>query len=125
MPSLGISFSSLGQRRRRGGPDRQQTTTPFGWALLLSSSSPFPSLTMVPLFLSLAALSCLGFAGAEPFHIPLVRRHNPLSVEEYAAAADALRSKYHFTHTPNSKRQNTAAIPIINQVCPEPSLSLS
>jgi len=70
---------------------------------------------MVPLYLSLAALSCLGFAGAEPFHIPLVRKRSPTSVDEYAGAADALRSKYHY-HSSTTKRQNTAGIPVINQV---------
>ena len=73
---------------------------------------------MIPLHLSLAALSCLSFAGAEPFHIPLVRKNVPHSIDHYAYAADALRGKYGFTHSSHSKRQNTAAIPIVNQVCP-------
>ena len=72
---------------------------------------------MIPLYLTLAALSCLSFAGAEPFHMPLVRKRTPVSIEEYAHAADALKSKYGHSHSSTSKRQNTAAIPIINQVC--------
>ena len=72
---------------------------------------------MIPLHLSLVALSCLGFVGAEPFHVPLVRKRNPTSVEDYANAANALRIKYGYTRSP-SKRQNAAAIPITNQVYP-------
>lgn len=73
---------------------------------------------MIPLYLSLAALSCLSFAGAEPFHIPLVRKRAPSSIHEYGVAADAMRFKYGYTHHSSSKRQNTAAIPVINQVRP-------
>jgi len=73
---------------------------------------------MIPLYLSLAAVSCLSFAGAEPFHIPLVRKSNSFTEHDYGVAADALRAKYGFKHSSTSKRQNTAAIPVINQVCP-------
>lgn len=75
---------------------------------------------MLPLSLSLVVLSCLSFAGAEPFHVPLLRKRAPVSIEDYANAAVALRGKYGYTNTtsdfPTSKRQNTAAVPIINQV---------
>lgn len=77
---------------------------------------PLSLLIMIPLYLSLAAFSCLSFAGAEPFHIPLVRDRTPLSIEDYTHAADSLRYKYGYTHSSTSKRQNTAAIPAINQV---------
>lgn len=85
------------------------------------SRSPLPlrpTPTMIPIYLSLVVLSCLSFAGAEPFHIPLVRRRDPISVEEWGIAADALRNKYGYPHSSPSKRQDTAAIPIINQVRP-------
>jgi hypothetical protein len=81
-------------------------------------SLPLFSLVMIPLYLSLAALSCLSFAGAEPFHFPLTRRSNPLSMDDFVNAAHALRIKYGYTPSSPSKRQNTAGIPIINQVCP-------
>lgn len=71
---------------------------------------------MISLYLSLAAVSCLSFAGAEPFHIPLVRKSTPGTEYNYGAAADALRMKYGYSHSSASKRQNTAAIPVINQV---------
>ena len=84
-----------------------------------SVPSPGPSLIMIPLYLSLVALSCLSFAGAEPFHIPLVRkRGDPLTVDEWGVAADALRYKYGYPPSSPLKRQNTAAISVINQVCP-------
>ena len=73
---------------------------------------------MIPLHLSLAALSCLSFAGAEPFHIPLVRKRTPLTVDELPGAADGLRNKYNIASSSASKRQTTAAIPVINQVRP-------
>ena len=69
---------------------------------------------MIPLYLSLGLVSCLSFAGAEPFHIPLVRS-GPRSIEDYVGAGNALRNKYGYTDS-LSKRQNTAAVPIINQV---------
>ena len=78
--------------------------------------SPRSSLgIMILLYLFLAAFSCLSFAGAEPFHVPLMRRREPLSIEDYANAGNALRIKYGYTSSP-SKRQNTATIPIIDQV---------
>ena len=73
---------------------------------------------MIPLYLSLAALSSLSFAGAEPFHIPLAKRRAFPTIDDYVKAADELRIKYGHGHPSTSKRQNTAAIPIINQVCP-------
>ena len=77
---------------------------------------------MIPLYLSLMALSCLTFAGAAPshtpLHIPLVVKRERLPVEEYGMAAHALRIKYGIPHSSASKRQHTAAIPITNQVCP-------
>ena len=76
---------------------------------------PQPSLVMIPLHLSLVALSCLILAGAEPFHIPLVRRREPLTIEDYVNAGNALRYKYGHTYSP-SKRQNTDTIPLVNQV---------
>jgi len=80
---------------------------------------------MIPLYLSLAAVSCLSFAGAEPFHIPLVRKSAPGTEYNYGAAADALRHKYGYPDRSSaSKRQNTAAIPVINQVCPSFSLKI-
>ena len=88
----------------------------------LSSPPSSPSLRsfliMIPLYLSLAALSCLSFAGAEPFHIPLVKKRSALSVNDYAIAADVSRIKYGYPHSSTSKRQNTAAVSVINQVCP-------
>lgn len=78
---------------------------------------------MIPLTLSLVALSCLSFAGAEPVHVSLTRKRAPMTVDDYGVAADSLRSKYGFGpgSTP-SKRQSTAAVPIINQVCPGTAL---
>ena len=70
---------------------------------------------MIPLYLSLAAFSCLSLASAEPFHVPLMRRREPLSIEDYVNAGNALRIKYGDTSS-LSKRQNTATIPIIDQV---------
>jgi len=78
---------------------------------------------MIPLYLSLTALSYLTLAGAVPFaaplHIPLTKR-GPLSVNEYWVAADALRVKYGVPHSSLSKRHNAgiAAIPITDRVCP-------
>jgi len=82
---------------------------------------------MVPIYLSLAALSYLTFAGAVPFHaaplhIPLVVKRKPLSVDEYWIAADALRVKYGVPYSSLSKRHQTAAIPITNRVCPCPAI---
>jgi len=79
---------------------------------------------MIPLYLSLAAVSCLSFAGAEPFHIPLVRKSPSGTEFNYGAAADALRDKYGYSRPSATKRQNTAAIPVINQVCPCSSLKI-
>ena len=81
---------------------------------------------MIPLTLSLVVLSCLCFAGAEPVHVSLTRKRTPMTMDDYGVAADSLRSKYGFSpgSTP-SKRQNTAAIPIINQVCPGTALVIS
>jgi len=73
---------------------------------------------MISLYLSLVALSCLSFVGAEPSHIPLVRRRDPISVEGYRIAADALRFKYGYPRSSTSKRQNAVAIPLTNQVRP-------
>jgi len=73
---------------------------------------------MVPLLLSLAALSCISFAGAEPFHIPLVKKRDPFPARDWGVAADALRTKYGIPNSSPSKRQNTAAVPVINQVRP-------
>lgn len=39
-------------------------------------------------------------------------------MDEYASAADALRNKYNIPHSSTSKRQNTAAVSVINQVRP-------
>jgi hypothetical protein len=71
---------------------------------------------MIPFYLSLAALSFLSFAGAEPLHIPLVRTSTPPTMDNYVAAADALKTKYGFNPPTTSKRQNTASVSIINQV---------
>lgn len=76
---------------------------------------------MIPLYVSLVALSCLSFAGAEPFHVPLMRKRTPTTMDGYIVAAEALRIKYGLTPSSPSKRQNTAAVPVINQVCPRPS----
>ena len=65
---------------------------------------------MVPLHLSLVALSCLSLAGAEPLHIPLVRKREPLSIEN---AANALGNQFGSTDPSLSKRQD---ISLINQV---------
>ena len=91
-----------------------------------SSTSLFPrsSPIMIPLYLSLVALSCLSLAGAEPFHMPLVRKRAPLSTQGYGNAADALRRKYGYNHPSSSKRQNTVDIPVINQACPCFSLKI-
>ena len=93
---------------------------PRSLSLSQSRSSLFPqsSPIMTPLYLSLAALSCLSFAGAEPFHMPLVRNGAPLSTQGYGDAADALRRKYRYNYPSTSKRQNTAAIPLVNWACP-------
>ena len=73
---------------------------------------------MTPLQLSLVALSCLSFASAEPFHIPLVRKRDPIPIEGLGIAADALRDKYGYPQSSSpSKRQDTAAIPMVNRVC--------
>lgn len=88
---------------------------PFHHPRSLSTPSP---LIMIPLYLSLAAFSSLSFAGAEPFHFPLVKRWNPMSIEDYGIAAHSLRIKYGYTPHSTSKRQSTAGIPVINQVCP-------
>ena len=84
---------------------------------------------MILLYLSLTAFSCLSFAGAEPFHVPLMRRREPLSIEDYVNAGNALRIKYGYVNSP-SKRQNTATIPITDQVIltppenPSPALTI-
>jgi len=87
-------------------------------ALGALSPSSQPALAMAPLHLFLPALLCLSSVSADPFHIPLVRRRDPISVEEYGIAADALRIKYGYPHSSTSKRQNPATIPVINQVRP-------
>ena len=71
---------------------------------------------MIPFYLSVAAFSCLGFAGAEPFHIPLVRTSTPPTMGSYIAAAEALKAKYNYNNPSTSKRRDTAAIPIVDQV---------
>jgi len=77
---------------------------------------------MIPLYLSLTALSCLTLTSAVPFpaplHIPLVVKRGPLSVDEYWIAADALKVKYGVPYSSLSKRHNAAAIPITNRVRP-------
>ncbi|KAF9792193.1 aspartic peptidase domain-containing protein [Thelephora terrestris] len=71
---------------------------------------------MIPLPLTLVALSCLSFAGAEPIHTPLMRKRSALTVDDYGVAADLLRSKYGYNPgSTTSKRQNAAGISIINQ----------
>jgi len=87
---------------------------PLGVLSPTSSALPPAPLVMIPLYLPIVAFSCLSFAGAEPFHVPMMRRREPLSIEDYMNAGNALRIKYGSTSSP-SKRQNTA-IPIIDQV---------
>ena len=78
---------------------------------------------MIPLSLSLVAFSCLSFAGAEPLHMPLMRKRTPLTVDDYGLAADSLRFKYGYNSgSTTSKRQNSAAVSIINQVCSQIAL---
>lgn len=86
-------------------------------------SLPQSSLAMIPLYLSLAALSCLNFAGAVPFHIsardglhlPLVVKRGPISAEEFIIVASNLRDKYGYPRSSLSKR---ADVPIADDVCP-------
>ena len=70
---------------------------------------------MTPLYLSLVAFSCLALTGAETLHIPLVRRREALTIEDYVNAGNALRDKFGYNHSP-SNRQSYATIPLINQV---------
>ena len=71
---------------------------------------------MIPFYLSLVALSCLSFAGAEPLHIPLVRASTPPTIAGYVVAAESMKAKYNYISPTTSKRQNSAALSIINQV---------
>lgn len=88
----------------------------------LSHSSRL-SFVMIPLYLSLVAFSCLSFAGAEPIHFPLKKRNTVPTIDDYAHAADLVRIKYGFPPgSTTSKRQNSAAVPVINQVCSLPIL---
>ena len=93
-------------------------THPLAFTIPVLSPLPRATLTMIPLHLSLVALSCLSFVGAEPFHISLVRKRDPISFEEWEIAAEALRNKYGHPRSSPSKRQDTAVIPVINQVFP-------
>lgn len=78
---------------------------------------------MVLLSLTLVALLGLNFAGAEPVHFPLTRRSTILTVDDYAVAADIMRYKYGYkSDSTISKRQNSAAVPIIDQVGPPSAL---
>lgn len=65
----------------------------------------------------MAVLSSLGFAGAEPFRMPLVKKRDPISAEEWGIAADALRSKYGYppphpqnARTPPLSRSSTRSV---------------
>lgn len=67
----------------------------------------------------LAVLLWLSFVGAETFHIPLVRKHDPDSVEEWGLAADTLRIKYDY---PTPRPQNArAAPPLRSSIRPVPA----
>ena len=72
---------------------------------------------MFPLSLSLVALSCLSFTGAEPLHLPLMRKRTSSTVDNLATSADLVRYKYgiHSDSTP-SKRQTISKVQIINEV---------
>lgn len=74
----------------------------------------------LPLYLSLAALSCLSFASAELLHIPLMRVRAPRapSTEDYANAAGSLRNKYGHSLSLASKRQDGTVIVPFFPVCP-------
>jgi len=104
----------------RPGPGLSATgvwATSWIFSGFLTVTSPtlnsFHPLVMIPFHLSLAALSCLSFVSAEPLHIPLVRKRDPVSVDEWGAVVDALESKNGYPYASPSKRQNAAAIPII------------
>jgi len=60
---------------------------------------------------SLVALLHLSFAGAEPSHLPLMRRSAILRADDYAAAANHMRYKYGFEPDSTiSKRQESSAL---------------
>jgi len=74
---------------------------------------------MIPLYLSLTALSCLSVAGAvpthtsarEPLHLPLVAKRGPIPAEDFIIAAGGLRDKYGYRQSSPSKRQNPTVCP--------------
>jgi cathepsin D len=77
--------------------------------------------------LPLLAIALLPFAlaahqpGAGVIHAPIVRRSHSNRVANLPKAVEALRKKYGYQVTnvksANSKRANTAAIPITDEVC--------
>lgn len=81
---------------------------------------------MFLLSVSLVALLHLSFASAEPLHFPLMKKSTILTADDYAVAADIIRYKYGYkSDSTNSKRQHSAAVPIIDQVRPRAALRTS
>lgn len=76
---------------------------------------------MAPLFLLLSVffLPPLSLA-QDPVHIQLIRRYaNQARSIDYVAEAERIRDRYGYSRISNeTKKRATAAIPIINQVCP-------
>ena len=90
------------------------------------SHSPRLFLIMLPRCICLVALLRLSFAGAEPLHFPLIRKSAILTVDDYLLAADIIRYKYGYNSgSTTSKRQNSAAIPLVNKVCSESCRSIN
>ena len=63
-------------------------------------------------------------SAVDPVHYQLTRNNAPHKMSDYAAAAEVLRGKYGYEsltarqeRVTGRKRQNTASIPMINQVC--------
>lgn len=77
------------------------------------------STTLLPL-LALAGAAYAGPTYADPISMPLNRRtvlRRDLSVEKITAAADSLRFKYGIKSAVQKRQSQSAAIPILNQVC--------
>lgn len=71
------------------------------------------STTLLPL------LALTGVAYADSISLPLNRRslHHNLTLEKITAAADNLRFKYGIKSAVEKRQGQSAAIPVINQVC--------
>lgn len=101
-----------------------QASLVFKYSLSFFLSHRAPSCSIM-FSLPLIAAALLPFALAAPqpdagvIHVPIVRRSQTNRVANLPKAVEALRTKYGFrpTSATYSKRANTAAVPITDEVC--------